>query len=173
MLRICCTPWGCLNLYPWSHAIRKAPQCGVVRGCRGKWGGGIVWEKIRSKAAWRPAERLSRLGVSQHVLLDLSNHQAAAEHLVDGEVGQGRVAEPHRAVGQARPLRHQVEQVVACLGILGAAKVEKNTFQIYFKLFWKLVNENKSLRMKLFSVSTCSLVIFLKGILIVGPRPLL
>lgn len=71
------------------------------------------------------------------MLLDLSDHQAAAEHLVDGEVGQGRVAEPHRAVGQARPLRHQVEQVVARLRILGAAKVEKNKhLQIFDLVFF-------------------------------------
>ena len=55
------------------------------------------------------------------MFLDLSDHEAATKHFVDGELRQSRVAKPYRAVWQARSLWHQVEQVVACLGVLGAA----------------------------------------------------
>ena len=66
------------------------------------------------------------------MFLDLSDHEAATKHFVDGELRQSRVAEPYRAVWQARSLGHQVEQVVACLGVLGAAIVNNgyNQYEI-------------------------------------------
>ena len=62
------------------------------------------------------------LRVSQHMFLYFPDHEAPAKHFVNGVMREGGVAEPHRAVGEARALRHQVEQVVAGLRVLGAAK---------------------------------------------------
>ena len=67
------------------------------------------------------------LRVSQHMFLYFPDHEAPAKHFVNGVMREGGVAEPHRAVGEARALRHQVEQVVAGLRVLGAAK--KNTLR--------------------------------------------